>query len=135
MTPAGAATSARGTSSASAAARSGPAARDPDRPAIVAVGLSFACLPLVRFGATGSATLADAAIALAIAAAFLWLADAGREIRLPYAVSVGFMVAAGAFATLGAEAEAAPQADAPAPRGVASTRAPQLRQAMGPASA
>jgi hypothetical protein len=91
-------TTAGGTTTASAVARPRSATGDRDRPAAVAVGLSFACLPLVRFGATGSATLADVAIALAIATAFLWLADAGREIRLPYAVSVGLMVAAGAFA-------------------------------------
>jgi hypothetical protein len=91
-------TSADGTTSAAAVVRPRPAAREGDRPAVVAVGLSFVCLPLVRFGAAGSATLADAAIALAIVAAFLWLADAGRAIRLPYAVSVGVMVAAGALA-------------------------------------
>jgi hypothetical protein len=82
-----------------APARIAAPALDAGLPAAVA-GIAIAAMPLLRPALPGNSALADLAIAAAILATLLWAGWTRVRLRLPYAVAMAALMAAGAGAAL-----------------------------------
>jgi O-antigen ligase len=76
-----------------------------DRVAAGALAVPIALMPVLRPAFIATVTPVDLTIVLGVGIAAIWLGSSGLVVRLPFALSMGLMIAAGVFAAmLGAHA-------------------------------